>query len=760
MKRYRRLGQLIAGGGRQEGAVTVFISVVTAGVVLFSALFIDFARIAAFNRQLEITAQAGVRSVLSAYDDELYEQYGLFGRGGSQADEIFTEIVTANLEGKAEWSGGEDVFRLLDGKAGTSHVNTAQLLGDREVFRRQILQEMKYKAPIDFTIELFNKLAPLSGAMEEASAAVNTLENLGKLFERRQSALEQTLELQRKAAQAVDGSGMDALIPGSDSAAGAGTAAGIAAAYPHFLAWVAADASRKEDEPPLFSQQIATFTQHALGMASSVAAAGTETAQLHARFETEALQALNRARELNGQMRDEMNKATSSSSKPGGAGGSPVKGLKGGAGRGQTGGEASKASADINDSLLAADQLLLADEWFDAYELELRDQSDDWSRVEFAALQFQNSVTAAMGGQAGSMAIELYRAADQLKRDYLAYKSAYIRPGATLTERKQAIESLDATSAERKRQQAKADSLWKQSRRLLAGIKNVSGTAQQKEAFDQVEKRYQDSLLFNDKLDGAGEGRSEPQRADGGAEDAGGQAQAAQTRAGLFFAGLGEALEGGRDSFYLGEYAAGRFRHLDPVQLKDIFNGAASDRSALSGLANLENQELEYILYGFADPAANLAAAYGELFGVRLAVRTMEGLSECKTLGHPLLVLAAAIVYGLEKAIEDMTAFANKGSAPLSKYMPVELTYLDYLRLFFLVQGDDGHKLSRMIAVIEHNTDLTLSAVPSGVTAEARASVSVWFLPGMMRMLGHAGLLHGQISGGRYETTKTAGWSY
>ena len=65
-----------------------------------------------------------------------------------------------------------------------------------------------------------------------------------------------------------------------------------------------------------------------------------------------------------------------------------------------------------------------------------------------------------------------------------------------------------------------------------------------------------------------------------------------------------------------------------------------------------------------------------------------------------------------------------------------------------------------MIAVIELNRKAVLSDIPSGVTADAVVSMELWFIPGVMKLLGRFGLLDGKVVGNRYETTQTIGWSY
>jgi hypothetical protein len=175
---------------------------------------------------------------------------------------------------------------------------------------------------------------------------------------------------------------------------------------------------------------------------------------------------------------------------------------------------------------------------------------------------------------------------------------------------------------------------------------------------------------------------------------------------------------------------------------------------------SFNNQEAEYILFGFHDPAANVAAAYGEILAFRLAVRTMEGLIESSRLGNPLIVLAGAVLYGLEKTAEDMATLARTGATPLSKYAPVDVRYIDYLRVFLLLHPGGGSRIARMIAAIEQNTGVNLARTATGLTGELTASVNLWFLPGLMKMLTQTRLLNGSVRGGRYETTLTAGWSY
>ena len=153
---------------------------------------------------------------------------------------------------------------------------------------------------------------------------------------------------------------------------------------------------------------------------------------------------------------------------------------------------------------------------------------------------------------------------------------------------------------------------------------------------------------------------------------------------------------------FAGEYAAQHFSSGDPRKLeKLLFDGGEKEDAA--GLTSLDKQELE-MFYTVFPTRRKFGSSLRRAVLHEVAIRTMEGLIQSRGAGHPLLILAMATVYGLKHALDDFRSFASSGKAPLSKYAPVELTYLDYLRLFLLLHGTGDAGMSRMIAVIEHNT--------------------------------------------------------
>ncbi|MEW9107460.1 MAG: acyl-CoA cholesterol acyltransferase, partial [Paenibacillus sp.] len=159
--------------------------------------------------------------------------------------------------------------------------------------------------------------------------------------------------------------------------------------------------------------------------------------------------------------------------------------------------------------------------------------------------------------------------------------------------------------------------------------------------------------------------------------------------------------------------------------------------------------------------SSNVAAAFGEIFAMRLAIRTMEGFIECAKLKHPLLILIAAILYGIEQAVQDLILLATQDKVPISRYLPsVTLSYSDHLRLFMLVHGSREGMLKRMLALIHQNTGIDPTTRGTYGDTELRISTPLWFLPGVMKWIGQTGILGGEIENGRYYATKTSVFSY
>ncbi len=146
---------------------------------------------------------------------------------------------------------------------------------------------------------------------------------------------------------------------------------------------------------------------------------------------------------------------------------------------------------------------------------------------------------------------------------------------------------------------------------------------------------------------------------------------------------------------------------------------------------------------------------------MRLAIRTMEGFIEKASLGNPLAVLAAALLYGIQHSIQDMLLLCEKDEIPLSKYIPgVKLSYRDHLRLFMMVHGGGEVQLSRMLALIRLNTGINPAEKSTYASANIRIGMRLWFLPGVIKLLDCSVGLSGDVEGNIYYRAVKADFSY
>ncbi|QJC51263.1 hypothetical protein HGI30_06695 [Paenibacillus albicereus] len=733
-------------------------------VLLLMALLIDYSRIAAFQYKLDSLAGSSVRSVLAAYDEPLYERYGLFGRGGTDAAQLAAEALDASRgrDGLSDRTANADDASmrrvdLLQLRLGEPSAQPALMLGEWPVLRRQIEQEMKIKGPIDMTLELFDKLRPLEGSMQQAKQEIDMLQQSEKIFDKRQRALTEMLELGEAAAAVASETGSDGLVP-LPGLGQADTFKAAADGYGPYLAWLAADEAAQAayqaallaaptgaeglpgspiPSPPMLNTASIQDYEAAAGEAASRLLELAPAADQHDRLIGQALQQL----ELALQAEKELERLAASAP----AAAAPPAGSAAPAG----------GAADLSG-------LLLGRSWFDQTKSELQRQGSRLrafaAEASVAGRRLEQALTQRSLEFVPLLLADAALLADKLK----PYWQAYVSPGQELQERKEMLKASDNSKGLREAEKKKADSLWKQAKEMLDGFERLKAAQAELEEFGKVEQLSAANRAFNESLGQRADSGGGQAETDGPADvvDTADEAIAdAQNTGSGVLAGLESLLAAGGERLLMAEYGARRFSSMDPRRLQTLLVGGSS-QEAPTELASLSQQELEYILYGYANPGANLAAAYGELFALRLAIRTMEGLIASRAAGHPLLVLAMAGVYGLQHALGDMRELGATGTSELSKYAPVRLGYLDYMRLFMLAHGTGDKPLSRMAGIIEHRTGARLDQVPTGMSVALSGSIPLWFLPGLARLAGHAGLLDGQVTGGRYEATSIAGWSY
>ncbi|WP_164472782.1 hypothetical protein [Cohnella candidum] len=722
--------------------------------MLLTSLLIDFSRIAAFRHMAELAVQSGARSVLSSFDPVLYENYGLFVRGGEDANELFRTAA----EGYSAGGDSGGALPFLASEWTETDVTESRPLADHDVFRRQVLEEMKYKAPVDLALEFASRFRGVAPAMKEAAATVGLLERMRKAYDHREAALNEALKSQSSGGEQTV-SILRSLAPypspdlnGSLPAGEVGNAADAALRYADYVAMRQEDeaAAREEAEKPGSvaepkpkpnpGKHTAAIAAYESGTASLAAELAGAAARARAAAESsyhEAVEAWRRASAANEEMRKMAAEAAVSDTADGPASAVTDESQQESVDSGKV-----ESVAEIRRT---AQSLVLEEAFFDRYEAELSNQRDRGLQLVGAA----ETVSALLHNVPSSKGMEatLRQEVGRLLSALNGYAADYGANGLVLREREASFNLHRTGDAERKAFEKQAKAEWSGWNGLIGGFRKLQGTPEEREAFGKLDR------LFRENSDRNRNAEEAATRA-GDAEDPSEARDEALEKAGGLLEGLEGSLTGVRDSLFFSEYAQARMTRFEPAQAKRLLEGGSAGLSP-------DRQEEEYILYGFATPSGNLAAAYGEIFALRLAVRTMEGLIENRGLGHPLLILAAALAYGVRNAIADVRMLLDRNAVPLSKYLKAETTYEDYLRLFLITQGGGSAiALSRVIAAIEYRTGLNFAEAYTYASAEGTASLKLWFFPGLLKVLGRTGQLGGTVKGNRYEATYAADHSY
>ncbi len=136
-----------------KGSITVFISIVLSSIFLVAGIFTDAARIRLAHSQVQRASQTALSSVLACYNNELKEQYGLFGfyLDNETVNDSFEEYFSKNLNiGSQDFLYGFNIENIkLERPFG---------LGNNKIFEEQIMEFMKYRAPLEIASELLSKI--------------------------------------------------------------------------------------------------------------------------------------------------------------------------------------------------------------------------------------------------------------------------------------------------------------------------------------------------------------------------------------------------------------------------------------------------------------------------------------------------------------------------------------------------------------------------------------------------------------------------
>lgn len=147
----------------EQGSITVFLTLILLLVISLVCTVIESARIQSSRSLGQSYMTAGVESVFSSYQRELFDQYKIFAyqldttQGETSPDKIGSEL--SQYIGKALEYNNVDVFDLYNLQLDSTQVNNTTMLTDYDgkLFLNQVLAYMKYSAPTELVKELCEK---------------------------------------------------------------------------------------------------------------------------------------------------------------------------------------------------------------------------------------------------------------------------------------------------------------------------------------------------------------------------------------------------------------------------------------------------------------------------------------------------------------------------------------------------------------------------------------------------------------------------
>lgn len=181
---------------KNKGAISVFLTLILLPTLLLGGLTTDAARIYMSKVVISDAGEMAMNAGLAQYETELHDEYGLFSMEKTLEDmeDDLADFFNKSLNGKG-LDGTEDYDKILD--LITENFNAYNVEGSQiykgEVEKQQIVEYMKYRAPVCLTEELLGKLDDLKKAQLMKKAMVAQMD-FGDAMEDCQDSMENALK--------------------------------------------------------------------------------------------------------------------------------------------------------------------------------------------------------------------------------------------------------------------------------------------------------------------------------------------------------------------------------------------------------------------------------------------------------------------------------------------------------------------------------------------------------------------------------------
>lgn len=710
----------------ENGAVSIYAIMITLLLFIFNAVLIDYVRIMAAERNVDQAIKAATRSTMASFDKSLMGDYGLFGFKGEALD-IFEKVLKEHLEIE-----GNDYFKFAEASVveGSAKIdfNEEMMLATPDTFSYQILEDMKYKAPLQIGEAILEGFLSVSDEMEKASNFVDVAAELQKKVDEREEKLNEVKKELDNAKKKIE--------PLEKNFIG-GSVRGIFSTYPNVnsLKDIVEHLDRfKEDTETIdddsaedndkAKDNVKTFKEESEKV---VKALNKDLKELNGHL-IKAEDALKKAKSLNDDAIELLNKKDASNDYGNAqdardtlAEGSNV--------------NAGNAGEGLDEGMKALEDLIIDEEFFENMLNPLEDAIYKTSTERGGDTLYnylQSKVKEIDNGNIENALLTSTNIA-MIDRKVNEFNEGKTKIDEVLSEFEKRPQMKEEDGVKEKEEEANEN--FDEAAKLLEESVGVAvDFANYQELLGKVAKYSEFAEMDRERKELDSETKED-------------LADSSMDIVDLIFGAIGDVLLNSRDKAYINEYILMRFSHHN-------FNSRGAKKAGSS------ESEVEFILYGLGTPQLNVGAALGEIFAVRFAVNFIEAFTQKEVRAFGKFMFIAALSYAFLQTASDMKDIFQGRKFKFIEVGPEFLTgYEDYLRLF-LFMHPEGKKMQRSLARIDQKTGNDLTEMGTYLEGEVQASVKLWFLPGVASILSDTGVLNGEVEDGEFFIRKKAIYSY
>lgn len=166
-----------------KGSISIFVAIIAMSLIFFTGTIIDIVRITVAQNKVDSAFSTSCRSIMADYDKNLIGEFGVFAVDTHSNSQLLKDELFYYLDKNLTQSN--EGFRFLEyfiDKEMIQIQGVGSLLNE-DILKAQVLEYMKYKAPILMTENIVNKLnvSKLNKKIEFAESATTVRNNAEKI---------------------------------------------------------------------------------------------------------------------------------------------------------------------------------------------------------------------------------------------------------------------------------------------------------------------------------------------------------------------------------------------------------------------------------------------------------------------------------------------------------------------------------------------------------------------------------------------------